>query len=174
MNNIKISRALGLFIDYIVWYIAFVVILLAYVMKTSGVDVVGSGEDYTQLAEQARRAPYVYIYYILFLFAYEILVPLFSDGRTLSKLILKLKIIPVRPQQIIIRGLVKLIIVNPCLAFTTLLAVYFGWTFFIVDVFFGIFLVDIVITIITGSSLQDRLARTEIVSIKGEKNGLQV
>jgi hypothetical protein len=109
--------------------------------------------------------------YIGALLVYELLIPLCSGGQSISKKILKTEIVPFRVSTVLVRGLLKLIIINPCGVVSYLIASLIGGSAAIIsDGLWIILFINVVLVLMNKSTLYDLVNKTSIqYKLVGEK-----
>lgn len=171
MKNIKTTRAIGFVIDYAFWYFLMYIMILFYFFfvekQTAFSGNIGAyGAIFTNIMTQSSFL----IIYICSLLVYELLIPLCFGGQTISKMILKTEIVPFQVSKILIRGVLKLIIVNPCAVISYLLATLIGGNAAIIsDVLWVILFLNVVLLFMGKPMLYDMLNKTTVQFKNGGK-----
>lgn len=165
MKNIKTTRAFGFAIDYIIWYLLMYVMILFYffiVLKEQPFS--GDLEGYAEVFERIMKRESFVLIYLLGLIVYEIAIPLLMGGQSISKKILKTEINPFTVLGVTIRGLVKIIIINPCGVISFLLALAVGGNASILaDALWVVLILNVVLVLMGKPSLQDLASKTTVV-----------
>lgn len=116
VSNIRLKRVMGLIIDEVIWYAIYVIVFLILFLAIKGIPTISGNHIYYQNASyQIKTSTAFTITYGLILIIYEVIVPMISNGKTISKKILKLNIQSKNNSKVRIaaRGIIKLIILNP-------------------------------------------------------------
>ncbi|MHC1684431.1 MAG: RDD family protein [Clostridiaceae bacterium] len=116
MQIIKGKRLLGLVIDQAVWYLLYLVcLLITYLAFNGSPKVTGDAMYYKLQLDEVITSKIFISFYLAVLMIYEVIMPMLSGGKSLSKKILKLHISckSKKPSKLMLRGIVKLIILNP-------------------------------------------------------------
>lgn len=172
MRSIKTTRAIGFVIDYVIWYLLMYVMILVYFFLVekhtafSG-DISAYGEIFTQIMGKQSFL----LIYIGALLIYELLIPLCFGGQSISKKILKTEIVPFRVSTVLVRGLLKLIIINPCGVVSYLIASLIGGSAAIIsDGLWIILFINVVLVLMNKSTLYDLVNKTSVqYKLVGEK-----
>lgn len=115
-QNIKVKRLLGLVIDQIIWYFIYLIILLGFFLILNGSpSVSGNLMYYKDHFDEIIKSRTFTSLYLLALIVYEVVVPILNNGKSISKKKLGLYINCKGNSKMIlaIRGIVKIIILNP-------------------------------------------------------------
>jgi uncharacterized RDD family membrane protein YckC len=170
-------RAIALIMDYFIWYVLLILIQLFYFFTQGGsiqtLIASGGADLYKELISLPHSAFIIAIIFFALLLIYEVLIPLLTNGQSLTKKIIKIQITPTNAKNIVLRGLAKIIIINP-LNFLTLIlltllrhcgldpqsVVAVNATAWTPDILMFIFALSILITIATKKSLHERISGT--------------
>ncbi|MDF9823856.1 putative RDD family membrane protein YckC [Breznakia sp. PF5-3] len=170
MENTKTTRALGFLIDYVIWYLLmYIMILFYFFVIEKHTAFSGNLQGYADIFAQIMKQPSFILIYGISLILYEICIPLLFGGQTISKRILKTEIVPFTVKNIVIRGFIKLCIINPCGVVSYLLAlVIAGNSSLISDGLWILLFIDIVFILLGKSALHDIATKTTVNKKVGE------
>ncbi|MFV0381036.1 MAG: hypothetical protein ACK5KR_02205 [Breznakia sp.] len=170
MKNIKMTRSLGFLIDYAIWYLLMYIMILIYFFGIEKyMAFSGNLSAYGDLFANIMSKPSFLFLYIGVLFIYEVCIPIFFGGKTISKKILKTKMVPFHVSSLFIRGGLKLLIINPCGVVSYVLANMIGGSAaLIADGLWLLLIVNIVLALLGKSTMYDFVAKTNIEYIEGK------
>lgn len=164
MRSIKTSRALGLLLDYILWYVLMYVMILVYFFVIERHTAFSDNlTGYAEIFSSIMKTPSFLLIYFAGLVTYEILIPLCFGGQSLSKKILKIEMEPFTFTGVLVRGFLKLIIINPCGVVSYIVATMMaGSAAIISDGLWIVLLLDGVLVLMNKRALHDMLTKTTI------------
>lgn len=127
MKNVKYARFYGFIVDYLIWYILMVVMLfVSFLFIHKETAFAGNLAAYQVIFDRIMHEPTFILIYTMLLVVYEIIVPLITHGQTLSKKLLHIQVKKVSNKDLCIRGLLKILIINPCGIIAYMVGSYFG------------------------------------------------
>lgn len=113
-NNTNGARAWGLIVDYAMWYfIQVVMILFAFLVVYNKTPIAGDLQAYKVHFDEIMHEPVFITIFVGIVLIGEIGIPLLFGGQSISKKIFKIKVEPFSVRQTVIRGFVKILIINP-------------------------------------------------------------
>ena len=167
MRSIKATRAIGFAIDYAIWYfLMYIMILVYFFLIEKQTAFSGNISAYGVIFTQIMSKSSFLLIYMGALLIYELLIPLCFGGQSITKKILKTEIVPFHVTTILGRGLLKLIIINPCGVISYLFASLIGGSAAIISDGLWILLFINVILLLRGKSLMYDLANKTTVQYK--------
>lgn len=120
-NQMELScirkRAMGLVLDFLIWYgVYFLMLIMVFITKFGTPEVSGDLSYYKQAFDGIIKSPLFIIVYLSFLVLWEIIIPMLTEGQSLFKQKLKIKITVDNKRNtrvtLAVRGLVKLMVLN--------------------------------------------------------------
>lgn len=161
-------RRIGsLLMDYLVWYILHICMTLILYISKYGVPKVSDNLMYYKDAfDSMIKTPIFSLTYLGIICIWEIVIPLITNGQSLSKKVFKIRIITLNGSRmiLILRSIVKIIILNPYGVIAYIIGNIIGtsYTNIISNVLSVIFIISIILVLKNKKSLHDRIAKTSV------------
>lgn len=158
-------RVISLLIDYAVYYIIYVaMIIIFYMNKFGGVPEVSTDTLFNNVFSEVIQTPVFSITFLCVVLVWEIVIPLINNGQSISKKVLKIKVNTVnnKKMNLIIRGIVKLIVLNPygIVAYLIGNCINRSYINIISNILSVVFIISIIMFFKNKQSLHDRVAKT--------------
>lgn len=159
------KRLLALIMDYVVYYMIYVaMIIISYVNKFGGVPEVSAEVLYDNVFLNTIQTPGFSLTFLGVVLIWEIVVPLITNGQSISKKILKLKINSKYNKKVnlIFRGIIKIIILNPygLIAYLIGSCINRSYINIISNILSIVFIVSVIMFFKNKESLHDKIAKT--------------
>lgn len=160
-------RACSLLLDYFFWYLIYSIMVLIFYSKTYGMPEVSGNLSYYKDAFDTiiKTSRFSYIYLVI-ICALEIVIPLLTNGQSITKKIFKIKVITRNNSKIrlLIRCIVKIMILNPYGVIAYTIGDLFNRSYinYISNMLSIIFIVSSILVFKYGESLHDKIAKTYI------------
>lgn len=114
MEEIKGKRIISSFIDLVSWYVLmYFLILFWFFAVDKFTPIAGDLQQYKEMFDSIMFQPMFIIIFMVLLLGWEVIFPLLFGGQTPSKKLMKIKILPFNFAAIFIRGISRIIIMNP-------------------------------------------------------------
>lgn len=166
MKNVKTQRIVSLFIDYLVWYIVmFLMVIVGYLFIYNKQPIAGDLQAYKEEFDVIMHDWKFIGLFIAFVFIYEVIIPVVFKGKTLSKKLTHLEIKYNNPMQLIVRGLLKIIIVNPSGVISYTLGILLNKEYIngISTILSCLLIINIVFVLKNKKAFHDSVCKTEVV-----------
>ena len=165
-KSINGARAWGLIVDYAMWYLLQVVMLLfAFLVVYKKSAIAGDMQAYRTHFDEIMHEPVFISIFIGIVLIGEIGIPLLFGGQSITKKIFKIKVEPFTFSQIVVRGLLKILIINP----NGVVAFIFGCAFSsdvvnAISTVLGILLVvNVILVLKHRPTMYEMLSKTKVV-----------
>lgn len=115
-NSIKLKRSMALFVDLLLWYLLYIVIVFILFLLTNGMPTIsGDLMYYKEQIDPIITSRTFIIVYLGSLLLYEIVVTILNNGQSLAKRIFNIRISYGKDKiySLVLRGAVKILILNP-------------------------------------------------------------
>lgn len=165
--NCIMRRASSLLVDYIAWYLIYAIMILCFFLKTNGSPTVSGDLIYYKDAFGIIiKTPLFSLTYLVIICILEILIPLLTNGQSLTKKIFKIRVITENNSKIrlIFRSIIKIVILNPygVIAYLIGNSINGNSINIISNILSVIFIISVILAFRDKKSLHDRITNTSI------------
>lgn len=165
-ENCTGKRVACLLLDYVIFYIIYSVMILVFYVSKFGVPDVSTDTLYNNVFENVIKTPVFSIMYLGIILVWEVVIPLLLDGQSISKKIFKIKSNSINGKKInlIIRGIVKIVILNPygIAAYMIGSAINKSYINSISNILSVIFIISVIMFFKNKGCLHDRISKTYV------------
>lgn len=160
-------RAGALLVDYLIWYLIYTVMILIFFTKINGAPTVsGNLLYYKEAFDLIIKTPVFSLSYLGIICIWEVVIPLITNGQSITKKIFKIKVISEKGSKItlVIRGLIKILVLNPYGVIAYLIgdAVNGNYINIISNILSAIFIISVILAFKDKRSLHDRITNTYV------------
>ena len=160
-------RIASLIIDYAVYYLIYVImIMIFYIKQFGGVPEVSADILYNNVFSGIIQTTEFSLTFLGVVLIWEIIIPLINNGQSISKKILKIKVNSISNKKIslILRGIIKIIVLNPygLIAYLIGTAINKSYINLISNILSVVFIICVIIFFKTKKSVHDRIANTYV------------
>lgn len=160
-------RAGALLVDYLIWYLIYTVMVLVFFLKSNGAPTVsGNLMYYKEAFDIIIKTPAFSLTYLGIICIWEVIIPLITNGQSITKKIFRIKVVNEKKSKIIlvIRSLIKILILNPYGVIAYLIgdAINGNYINIISNILSVIFILSVVLVFKDKRSLHDRITNTYI------------
>ena len=160
-------RAGSLLTDYLKWYLIYAVMVVYFFVKNNGSPVVsGNLMYYKDTFDIIIKTPAFSLTYLGIICILEIVIPLITNGQSLTKKLFKIRITTEKHNKIrlILRSIIKVVILNPygVIAYLIGNSINGNYINIISNVLSAILIISIMLVFKDKKSLHDRITNTYI------------
>lgn len=161
------KRAGALFVDYLIWYLIYTVMVLIFFTKSNGSPTVsGNLLYYKEAFDLIIKTPAFSLTYLGIICIWEVIIPLITNGQSITKKLFKIKVINEKKSKIalIIRSLIKILVLNPYGVIAYLIgdAINGNYINIVSNILSLIFIFSVVLVFKDKRSLHDRITNTYV------------
>ncbi len=165
--NCIMRRAGSLLLDYVTWYLIYAVMVLYFFVKTNGSPTVsGNLMYYKDTFDTIIKTPIFSLTYLGIICILEIIIPLVTNGQSLTKKIFKIRVTTENHNKVnlILRSIIKIIVLNPYGVIAYLIgdSIDGGSINMISNILSVIFVLSVILVFKDKKSLHDRITNTQI------------
>lgn len=160
-------RAGVLLVDYLIWYLIYTVMVLTFFLRSNGAPTV-SGDllYYKEAFDLIIKTPIFSLTYLGIICIWEVVIPLITNGQSITKKIFKIRVISEKGSKItlVLRSLIKILVLNPygVIAYLIGYAVNGSYINIISNILSVIFILSVVLVLKDKRSLHDRITNTYV------------
>ena len=167
--NCSSRRVIALLIDYAAYYIIYVAMIIGfYVKRFGGVPEVSSDSLFNSVFSEVIQTPAFSLTFLGVILVWEIVIPLITNGQSVSKKIMKIKINTSNNKKIslVLRGIIKLIVINPYGIVSYLIGSSINKSYInvIANGLSVVFIISVIMFFKNKESLHDKIAKTFVSS----------
>jgi uncharacterized RDD family membrane protein YckC len=115
-NSIKLKRSMALFVDLLIWYLIYILVVFVLFLFTNGIPTISGNLMFCkeQINSIITSSNFI-IVYVGALLLYEIVVTILNNGQSVSKRIFNLRVLCGKDKMYLLalRGVIKIVILNP-------------------------------------------------------------
>ena len=165
--NYILRRSGSLLLDYLIWYLIYAFMILFFFFKNFGFPTVADNlMYYKNNFDTIIKTPIFSLTYLGIICLLEIVIPLITNGQSLTKKIFKIRIATENNSMIglIIRSIVKIIILNPygVIAYLIGNSINSNYINSISNILSIIFIISVVFVFKYKKSLHDKVTNTYV------------
>lgn len=163
--NYIVRRLGSLLLDYLIWYLIYAFMILFFFFKNFGSPIVSDNlVYYKENFDIIIKTPIFSLTYLGIICLLEIIIPLITNGQSLTKKIFKIRITTKNNSKIslIVRSIIKIIILNPygVIAYQIGNAININYINNISNMLSIIFIISVILTCRDKKSLHDKITNT--------------
>lgn len=168
--NLKKNRIISLIVDYVIWYLIYAVMILLFYFNTYGTpEVSGNLTYYKDAIDTIIKTPIFSIGYLGILCVLEIVIPLLTNGQSLTKKIFKIRIVSENNSKLKLfaRSLVKILILNPYGVIAYIIGDLINASYIntISNILSVVFIISVILAFKNNKAIHDRVAKTNVEMI---------
>lgn len=161
-------RRIGsLILDYFIWYFMYAIMVIIFYLNNYGTPKVSGDLMYYKNAfDRVIKTPLFIDIYVGIICLWEIVIPIITNGQSLTKKIFKIKVVSENNLKInlLIRSIIKIIILNPygVIAYMSGDLLNGQYINTISNILTVVFVISIVLVFRNNKSIHDKVAKTSV------------
>lgn len=166
----KKKRIFSLLVDYVIWYLIYAVMILVFYFNIYGSpEVSGDLLYYRDAFDNIIKTPVFSLGYLGIICILEIIIPLLTNGQSITKKIFKIKILSENNSKIrlLVRSVFKILILNPYGVVAYIIGELTNTSYVntISNILSVIFVISVILAFKNNKSIHDKIAKTNVEMI---------
>lgn len=166
-ENLFGKRLGSLLIDYVSFYIIYVIMIIVFYAYKFGVSQISTEILFDNVFDNIIKTPIFSFTYLGIILIWEVAIPLLTNGQSISKKILKIRVTSLNRKKLhlIIRSIIKIVILNPYGVIAYILGNVLNQSFVnsISNVLSIVFVISVIMCLKGRSCFHDKIAKTIVV-----------
>ena len=167
-NENLFEKWLGsLLIDYVSFYIIYVIMIIVFYAYKFGVSQISTEILFDNVFDNIIKTPIFSFTYLGIILIWEVVIPLLTNGQSISKKILKIRVTSLNRKKLnlIVRSIIKIVILNPYGVIAYILGNILNQSFInsISNALSIVFIISVIMFFKGSNCFHDKIAKTTVV-----------
>lgn len=166
-ENLFGKRLGSLLIDYVSFYIIYVIMIIVFYAYKFGVSEISTEILFDNVFDNIIKTPIFSFTYLGIILIWEVVIPLLTNGQSISKKILKIRVTSLNRKKLnlIVRSIIKIVILNPYGVIAYILGNILNQSFInsISNALSIVFIISVIMFFKGSNCFHDKIAKTTVV-----------